>query len=49
MLQKNVLATGQFPANVALNYISFKTGHKFSSFINRRPKRSCWSCWEARV
>jgi len=26
---------GQFPANVALNYISFKTGHQFNSFINR--------------
>ncbi len=24
----------QFSPNVALNYISFKTGHKFSSFIN---------------
>ena len=24
----------QFSANVALNYISFKTGHKFNSFIN---------------
>ncbi len=24
----------QFSPNVALNYISFKTGHKFNSFIN---------------
>ena len=31
---KKRFSYGQFPANVALNYISFKTGHKFSSFIN---------------
>lgn len=27
-------AYGQLPANIALNYISFKTGHRFSDFIN---------------
>ena len=31
---KKRFSYGQFPANVALNYISFKTGHKFSTFIN---------------
>ena len=25
---------GQFPANVALNYITFKTGHKFKEFLD---------------
>ena len=31
---KKRFSYGQLPANVAMNYISFKTGHKFSSFIN---------------
>jgi hypothetical protein len=31
---KKRFSYGQFPPNVALNYISFKTGHKFSTFIN---------------
>ena len=31
---KKRFSYGQFPANIALNYISFKTGHKFNSFIN---------------
>ena len=31
---KKRFSYGQFPANVALNYISFKTEHKFSTFIN---------------
>ena len=31
---KKRFSYGQLPANVALNYISFKTGHKFSTFIN---------------
>ena len=31
---KKRFSYSQFSPNVALNYISFKTGHKFSSFIN---------------
>ena len=31
---KKIFAYGQFPANVAWNYISFKTNHKFEDFLN---------------
>ena len=31
---EKIYAYGQFPANVAWNYISFKTNHRFKSFLN---------------